>query len=70
MNNNGEYATTTLFRRFDTGVSEELDSFEQELCDLLSAGYSVVGYSMNENMVSALLIKTLVITKSTEGKQP
>ena len=66
MNNYKGKIVTTLFRK-DTDI-DSIDSFEQELLELLDVGYSVIGFSMSATFVSALLIKAPAL-ESTSPKE-
>jgi len=57
MNNYKGKVVTTLYRRLAS--EEAIDSFEQELLELLDVGYEIKGFGMSECFIYALLYKTL-----------
>jgi hypothetical protein len=49
---------------------EAVDSFEQELLELLDVGYSIASFGMNSDFIYALLTKQFVEAKETEKVKP
>jgi hypothetical protein len=61
MNNDGKHAVHTVAR--DIG---KIDSFEEKIAELKTAGYTVEGFAVSGAMIYALLVKTLVDKKMEE----
>jgi hypothetical protein len=54
MNNDGKHAVHIVYRDI-----REIDSFEEEVANLRTAGYTVEGFAVSGAMIYALMIKTL-----------
>jgi len=60
MNNKNGYASTVLYRYISSTMREkEIASFEEELCELKSVGYSVEGITLADGYLLAVLTKKL-----------
>jgi hypothetical protein len=63
MNNKNGYAATVLYRKLNSGFftmqETKLESFEEELCELKAAGYSVEGIALNDGYLLAVLTKKI-----------
>ena len=59
MNNYKGRIVTTLYRKLDSSPAEttRINSFEEELLELMDVGYTVIGYCHTETLISALLFK-------------
>lgn len=61
MNNDGKHAVHTVARDI-----RKIDSFEEEIAELRTAGYTVEGFAVNGAMIYALMVKTLADKESVK----
>jgi hypothetical protein len=62
LNNDGKYAAHTVYR--DT---HQIDSFEREVIDFKSAGYTMEGFAVNDTKIYAFMTKAL--PQTVEAKE-
>lgn len=60
MNNKDGYAVHAIVRSVYSGL-DEIDSFEAELCELLSTGYAPIGIAADGYHIFAVVYKKLSV---------
>jgi hypothetical protein len=64
MNNDGKHAVHTVIRDM-----REIDSFEEEIAELRTAGYTVEGFTVGGARIYALMVKILADRNSGDEKK-